>query len=111
MVVVPDGSETKPRSLPGSVRRPRRHSFDGRAGAWRPRLMPLADLSERVNSEINGREGKSQAPNFSDFEHKYFNINFEVLQTDPAPSGDLLQFRRGERPHVKFWLILVSDHW
>jgi hypothetical protein len=55
------------------------HSMDVEALA--PALMAFGKLIREANAQINGDRAKVKVLVTSDFEHKCFNISFEVIQT------------------------------
>lgn len=57
----------------------RSHSMDVQQLA--PALLAFGKLIREANTEINGKRAQVKVLVVSDFEHKCFNINFEVLQT------------------------------
>lgn len=55
------------------------HSIDVESLA--PALLAFGKLIREANSEANGKSATSKVFVISDFEHKCFNINFEVVLT------------------------------
>jgi hypothetical protein len=53
------------------------HSIDVQALA--PALLAIRKLIREANSEFNGKKSTAKVLVVSDFEHKCFNINFEVV--------------------------------
>ena len=61
-----------------------------------PALIAMGKLIREVNKEINGKYTKANVMVVSDFEHKCFNINFEITITLLEQLGTLI-----ENPRVK----------
>ncbi len=64
------------------------HSMDVEALA--PALLAFGRLIRESNAQINGERAKVKVLVTSDFEHKCFNINFEVVQSIMQVIKDLL---------------------
>jgi hypothetical protein len=65
------------------------HSMDVQGLA--PALLAFGRLVREANSELNGRRATVKVLVKSDFEHKCFNINFEVIQNILDMIAGLLQ--------------------
>jgi hypothetical protein len=68
---------------------PNDHTMDVEALA--PALMAFGKLIREANAQINGDRAKVKVLVTSDFEHKCFNINFEVVQSIMQMVKSLLQ--------------------
>jgi hypothetical protein len=65
------------------------HSMDVEQLA--PALLSFGRLIREANAELNGKKAKANVLVTSDFEHKCFNINFEVIQHIIHQLATLLQ--------------------
>jgi hypothetical protein len=61
----------------GKARGPEDHAIDVQALA--PALLAFGKLIREANTEFNGKKSTAKVLVVSDFEHKCFNINFEVV--------------------------------
>lgn len=87
---------------------PDNHAIDSELLA--PALLAMSRLIQEANEELNGPESVSKVFIVSDFEHKCFNINYELLIQSYAGFKDFLAHENVKTAkEVLEWLGLLSN--
>lgn len=85
----------------------RGHSMDVQELA--PALLALGNLIRDANTQLNGENSKVRVLVQSDFEHKCFNVHFEVVQSILSQLSDMLgDHRIHNAKELLEWLGLIG---
>jgi hypothetical protein len=75
-----------------------------------PALTGISRLIDETNTQINGKQSEAKLLVFSDFEHKCFNINFELLVTNYETIKNLFNAEEmKDAKNILEWIGLLSS--